>query len=157
MTDKEQADNFLEFQKQLEKITQNTSHEARKGIHYKTLRNFVYHYNSSKKGKIKTTELLKEYLKLIEEQNYFFTEEQSKAANDFYIGPLAQDFYTRYVNFSSEFALFFQILFCGIPVYISWIMLHSKVTMLLLLAVYFLYYINYFLKYRNKKIYGYRY
>jgi hypothetical protein len=89
MTSEEAFENFLEFNSKLEIINNNTSKEDKKRIHYKSLRNFIYHYNSSKKGKTKCTELLKEYLELIEKQNYYFTEEQSKAAYDFYIGPLA--------------------------------------------------------------------
>ena len=150
MTTEEQVENFLNFHNQLEKITQGTSGEAKKRIHYKTLRNFIYYYNSSKKGKTRTTELLKEYLKLLEEEDYMFTEQQSKDAYDIYIRPLVHDFYTRYVNFSASFAIVFELLLCGIPVYF----LHSKITILLLLSLYFVHYINYFIKYRNKKFYG---
>ena len=157
MTPEEASANFLDFNKRLELITQNTSCEDKRLMHYKSLRNFIYHYNSSKKGKTKCTELLKEYLELIENQNYSFTEKQSKGAYDFYIGPLAQDFYTRYVNFSASVGIFFHLLFCGIPIYFAWIIFHSKTIVISMLALYFIYYMNYILKYRNKKIYGYRY
>jgi hypothetical protein len=121
------------------------------------LGNFIYHYNSFKKGKIKATELLKEYVELIEKQNYFFNEEQSKAAFDFYIGPLGSNFCGRYLNFSARFSIFFELVFCGIPIYFIWLIFHSKAIILFILPLYFIYWINYILKYRNKKIFGYRY
>jgi hypothetical protein len=157
MTSEEAFENFLEFNSKLEIINNNTSKEDKKRIHYKSLRNFIYHYNSSKKGKTKCTELLKEYLELIEKQNYYFTEEQSKAAYDFYIGPLAQDFYSRYVNFSAAFSIISFVLLLGIPVYFTWLIFHSKIILIAMLVLYFIYYVNYFLKYSSKKIYGYRY
>ena len=157
MTLEEEEQNSLDFNKRFELITQNTSSEDKSRLHYKSLRNFIYHYNSSRKGKIKCTELLKEYLNLIEKQEFHFTKEQSKAVYDLYIGPLAQDFYSRYVNFSSAFSIVFEILFLGIPVYFLWLIFHSKNICLLILTFYFIHWINLTLKYRNKKIYGYRY
>jgi hypothetical protein len=88
MTSEEASENFLDFNRRLNIIYQNTSNENKSRIHYKSLRNFIYRYNSSKKVKTKCTELLKGYIELIEGQNFFFTEEQSKASFDLYIGPL---------------------------------------------------------------------
>jgi hypothetical protein len=157
MTPEEADQNSLDFNRQFELITQNTSSEDKSRIHYKTLRNFIYHYNSSRKGKAKCTELLKEYLELIEKQEYNFTHEQSKAAYDFYIGPLAQDFYSRYVNFWADLSISFDLLLWGIPTYFLWLIFHSKIIVVSILVLFFIYLINYILKYRNKKIYGYRY
>ena len=113
MTSEEASENFLDFNRRLKIIYQNTYYEDKSRIHYKSLRNFIYHYNSSKKGKTKCTELLKGYIELIEGQNFFFTEEQSKASFDLYIGPLGQNFYSRYVNFSAAFSIVFEF-------FISW-------------------------------------
>lgn len=157
MTPEEISDNFTDFTRRLEIINQNTSIEDKKSIHYKSLRNFIYHYKSFRKGKMKSTELLKEYLELIEKQEYNFNEEQSKVAYDLYVGPLGMNFYRRYINFSTEFSIFFEILFLGIPVYLIWIFLNSQTILFSILPLYFIYWIIYILKYKNKKIYGYRY
>lgn len=147
----------MDFESQIEIINQNTSEEDKRRIHFKSLRNFIYHHNYSKKGKIKATEQLEEYVKLLELQNYSFTEEQSKAAYDFYIGPLAQNYYSRYLNFKCAFSTIVELLIFVLPMGFVWLIFHSKILVIGCLGWYLIHWINYIRKYHNKKIYGYRY
>ena len=151
------SDTFSNFNRRLENINQHTSDEQKKRLHYRSLRNFIFHYTSFRKGRLKATELLEEYLTLLEAQDYSLTVEQSKAVYDLYIGPIAQNYYSRYLNFSSAFALFFEILLFGIPFYFSWQLFHSKTLNIFILTFYIIYWANYIGKYYRKKIYGYRY
>jgi hypothetical protein len=146
----------LDFKSEIEIINQNTSEEDKRGIHFKSLCNFVYQYNSFKKGKIKATELLTEYIELIKEQNFTFTEEQSKATFDLYINPIAH-FYKRSLNFSSKLTIDLILLFFSVPNICVWFIFHSKIISFFVLLLSIAYWINYSTKYYRKKIYGYRY
>ncbi len=157
MTPEEASANFLAFNKRLDLITLNTSDEDKRRIHYNSLRNFIYHYNSFNKGRIKVTELLEEYITLIESQNYSFTVEQSQAVYDMYVGPIGHNYYRRYLNFSTAFALFVEVLLFGIPFYGCWLLFHSNNVNITLLIIYIIYLVNYISKYYRRKIFGYRY
>lgn len=148
--------NSFDFNNQLENIDEQTSDEQKKNIHFKSLRNFIIHYSYLKKSKITVTNLLTEYILLIESNGFSFTEEQSKGSYDLYINPLAR-IYRRYLNFSSEFSILFSIIFCGLPNLGLWILFHSKILIFSFIPLYLLYWIIYARKYYQKKIYGYRY
>lgn len=157
MTTLSKSKNSLDFSNQLENIDKNTSDEQKKSIHFKSLRNFIYHYSYFKKNQITASNLLLEYLSKIESNNFFFTEEQSKGAYDLYISPLGR-IYSRQLNFSSEFSIFFNIiLLYFLPNLCLWMLFHSKILILSFIPLYLLYWIMYIRKYNQKKIYGYRY
>jgi hypothetical protein len=145
-----------DFSIQLARINGHTTEEQKKSVHYKSLRNFIYHYSDFKKNKISAANLIMEYLSIIEQNNFSFTEEQSKGAYDLYITPLAR-IYNRQLNFSSEFSILSMLLFYCIPNLFLWMLSHSKVLIFSLIPLYLFYWIMYVRKYLQKKIYGYRY
>ena len=149
--------NFSTFKERLEIIENSTSNEDKKSIHFKSLRNFIYYYDSFKKSKLLANELLNEYLDFLEKENYSLNKEQSIEAYNKYIAPLASKIYTRYLNFSSDFAFLFQFFLYAVPNSILWAGFHSYSLIISLLPLYCVYWINYFIKYFKHKIYGYRY
>ena len=150
------SESFLDFKKRLDSIDQNTSYEDKRRIHYKSLKNFIYHYAYLKKSRVSAAKLLVEYLELIESSGYFLTEEQSQGTYDLYINPIAR-IYRRYLNFASEFSILFNILFYVLPNMGVWFIFHSNILTLSFQLLYILYWINYIIKYYANKIYGYRY
>lgn len=156
MTTLSKSKNSLDFKNQIESINKKSSDEQKKSIHFKSLRNFITHYPYLKKSKITATDLLTEYLVLIESNGPSFTEEQSKGAYDLYISPLAR-IYVRHLSFSSKFSILFNIIFYGLPNLGLWMLFHSKILIFSFIPLYLLYWINHIRKYYQKKIYGYRY
>ena len=148
---------FSTLNEKLSVIDKNTSLEAKKSIHFRSLRNFIYYFGSLKKSKISTGELLNDYLELIERENYSFDKEKSLEAYNNYIKPLATKVYTRYLNFSSQFAFQFEFFLYGLPNYVLWILFHSSTVIFSVLPLYLVYWVNYIIKYYKYKIYGYRY
>lgn len=151
------SDTFFILKERLSIIDKNTSAEDKKSIHFKSLRNFICYYDSFKKSKIIATELLNEYLELLERENYSLDKEQSIEAYDNYIAPLATKIYTRYLNFSSDFGFLFQFFLYVVPNYILWEVFHSSTLIISVSSLYMAYWINYIIKYYKHKIYGYRY
>lgn len=151
------SETFCILIEKLSVIDKNTSTEEKKSIHFRSLRNFIYYYDYFKKSKITATALLHDYLKLIEKENYSLDNERSLEAYNNYIKPLASKIYTRYLNFSSQFAFLFEFFLYGIPNYILWSLFHSSALIISVLPLYMLYWINYIIKYKKHKIYGYRY
>ena len=149
--------NSFTFKERLDTIDKNTSDEGKKTIHFKSLRNFIYHYNSFKKSKIIATELLGQYLEYIEKEDYSLSKEQSLEAYEKYVSPLASKIYTRYLNFSSRFAFLFEIFLYIVPNSLLWAGFHSSLLIISVLPLYMAYWINYIVKYYKYKIYGYRY
>ncbi len=156
MTTLSKSKNSLDFNNQIESIDKQSSDGQKRSIHFKSLKNFITHYPHVKKSKITATDLLTEYLALIESNSFSFKEEQSKGAFDLYINPLAR-IYVRHLSFSSKFSILFNILFYGIPNLGLWMLFHSKILIFSFIPLYLLYWINYIRKYYQKKIYGYRY
>lgn len=148
---------FTTFNEKLTLIDKNTSPEAKKSIHFRSSRNFIFYYGSLKKNKIFTRELLNDYLELIETENFLFDQEQSLEAFNKFIKPLAVKIYTRYFNFSSQFAFQFEFFLFVLPNYILWIFFHSSMMIISVLPLYLVYWVNYVIKYYKHKIYGYRY
>lgn len=109
------SETFFTLNERLSIFDKNTSHEDKKSIHFKSLRNFIYYYDSFKKSKLIATELLNEYLDFLESENYSLDKEQSIEAYDKYIARLASKIYTRYLNFSSDFAFLFQFFLYAVP------------------------------------------
>lgn len=151
------SENFSILNERLSLIDKNTSDEDKKSIHFKSLRNFIYYYDSFKKSKIIATELLNEYLELLEKEKYSLDKEQSIQAYNNYIAPLASKIYTRYLNFSGDFAFLFQFFLYAVPNCILWEVFHSSSLIISVLPLYMVYWINYLIKYYKHKIYGYRY
>lgn len=147
---------FLELNSELQYIDNSTSDAQKKSIHFKSLRNFIYYYDSFKKGRVKATELLREYIKLIKEENYSFSKEQSKETLDLYITPIAHS-YKRNLNFSSSLSIDLILFFFSIPNILALLIFHSEPIEISVLALTLTYWINYICKYPRKKIYGYRY
>jgi hypothetical protein len=151
------CDSSLDFRQRLSIIDKNTTKEAKKTIHFKSIRNFIYHYDSFKKRKMTATEWLDEYFEYIEKENYCLSKEQSIEAYSKYIAPLGRQIYSRYLNFSSAFAFSFQFFLYIVPNSLLWIQFHSYSLLLYVLPFYMVYWINYIIKYQKFKIYGFRY
>jgi len=151
------SENYLDFSKRLKNIDEHTSELEKESIHFKSLSNFIYHYQFLKKSRQAATELLDEYIKVIESNGYHFSEEQCKGAFDLFIAPLASKIYTRYLHFSSDLSWILIILFISIPLVFLWFLFHSTILLQLVGSLFLIHWINYIRKYYTKKIYGYRY
>jgi hypothetical protein len=147
---------YLALNNELEIIDANTSMEQKKLIHFKSLRNFIFYYDYFKKEKKSRENLLEEYIKVVKDQNYSFSKEQSQAAFDMYIYPLGK-IYSKHINFSSSLNILLIVLYFTIPNILVWEMFHSITFSFSFLPLIFVYWLNYILKYPRKKIYGYRY
>lgn len=150
------SETFLGLNSELGSIEGNTSIDQKKLIHFKSLRNFIFYYDYFKKEKKSREKLIQEYIKVIKDQNYSFSKEQSKGAFDMYIYPLGK-IYSKHINFSSSLNVLLIVLYFSTPNIIFWVMFHSKTFSFSFLLLSLAYWFNYILKYLRKKIYGYRY
>ena len=147
---------FLVLNDELGIIDANTSKEQKELIHFNSLRNFIFYYDYFKKEKNLREKLLEEYVKVVKDQNYSFTKEQSQGAFDMYIYPIGK-IYSKHINFSTSLNVLLIVLYFSIPNILVWLMFHSKTFSFSFLPLIFVYWLNYILKYPKKKIYGYRY
>lgn len=145
----------MDFFKNLEEINKHTSTEEKKYIHFKSLKNFIQHYNLSKKEKKKITELLEEYIIMIQSKNFSLTKDESNDAYKKYIRPLGFQYYRKHLKFSSVLSIDFIILFIILPNILIWLFFHNLIVSSIFLFFSFCYLINYLIKYFNNKIYGY--
>ncbi|MBV9963047.1 MAG: hypothetical protein JO072_12435 [Parafilimonas sp.] len=145
----------MDFFKKLEEINEHTSPQEKKYIHFKSFRNFIHYYNLTKKEKNKITELLEQYIAMIESKDYILSKEESKDAYNKYIRPLGYQYYRKHLNFSIVSSIHFIVLFLIVPNAFVWFIFRNTIISSLVLFFSLCYIINYSTKYFNNKVYGY--
>lgn len=147
----------MDFHQKIIEIDEHTSKEQKKNIHFKSLSNFIYYYDSTKKEKIRITKLLEGYINFIEKKSYSLTDEDSKEAYNEYVYPLGMQYYRRYLNFSADLPFGGFIIFCVLPNICAWFFTDLEIIKSVVLFFTLSYLANYFFKLYKKKIYGYQY
>lgn len=145
----------MDFLKKLKEINEHTSIQEKKYIHFKSFRNFIHYYNSTKKEKKKITELLEQYIAMIESKDYILSKEESNDAYNTYIKPLGFQYYRKHLNFSSILSIHFIVLFLIVPNTFVWFIFRNAIISSIVLFFSLCYIVNYSVKYFNNKVYGY--
>jgi uncharacterized membrane protein YbhN (UPF0104 family) len=147
----------MEFTEALKEIDENTSSEMKKKIHFYSFRNFVYHYTTVKKEKIKITSLLNDYITYVKGKNFELTENESKKVYYDYINQLGNNYFRRYLGFSLKMPLFLSIFILIVPCLIFWFIFHSffYVAFICLVSLYLI--IMNKIKEKKLMVYGYNY
>lgn len=146
----------MNFNEKLNIIDQNTSNEQKKMLHFKSLRNFIYYYDVTKKEKRKITELLEGYILFIEKNNYSFTLRDSINTNKLFIQPLG-DLYRKHLGFSINLHIYDIFLVFGIANIFILSIFQNDITRFCMNLFFVVYFLNYLLKYKRKKIWGLQY
>jgi hypothetical protein len=145
----------MDFKQKLEEIDAATTKKQKRSIHFKSLRNFIYYYDRTKKEKRRITTYLEEYINLLERKNYSFTKEESLAACELFIDTLGKK-YIRYFNFESHSVILVIIVFLIIANMLICIVFHSYIIRSIGLLILILVLIKYIEKFRKWKTYGFR-
>src|ERR1700759_526398 len=117
----------MDFLKKFNEINEHTSLEGKKYIHFKSLRNFIWYYSSTKKEKNQITKLLEEYILLIENKNYIFSKEEAYNNYNNYIRPLGFLYYRKHLKFCSVISIHVFIILFLLPNIFIWLIFHNLI------------------------------
>lgn len=141
----------------LQNIEKATSEEEKKSIHFKSLKNFIEHYDFVKKEKKKITELLEEYIYILESNNYSFSRDESLVMFGKYIAILGNSYYSKHLGFTNYLGVGLQALLFFLFNSIVWLCFKMKFLFLIGFGLSLCIVANYYYKMKSGKIYGFRY
>jgi len=143
----------MDFKAKIDAIYMNASPEQKRRMHFNSLRNFIEYYDQTKKEKIRITELLEQYITLLEKNDYSLTHEESIEAYYLCVDKIGW-YYRRYLNFTVYLGYFYIFVLFILPNFLIWITFHSIITSTILAVLIILNSISRCYKYYKHKMYG---
>ena len=147
----------MDFILKLNEIELSTTSAQKRLIHYKSLRNFINFYDSNKKEKAKITNLIAEYIELLESKNYDITKEESKNVYKSFVYTLGIQYYRKHLGFVSFLSIDLVVFFFFIPLGLVWFLFGLSTILYFTFVIWIIYWTNYLIKIITHKVYGYRY